>query len=137
MENKEVYTIWQGAYSDKDVIAVAYDKKIAKAYAKLHDGYVDTAPIITDENYIQRADAMIVQNEVSYEVYANRKGWQRTGYSTTVIEEKDRKEDEIARSFRTDYMYITLYFYGEYTTEQLLKMANDKLMKILAEEQGL
>lgn len=43
-------------YSDKEVIGVAYNEEIAKAYAKLHYGYVETADIITDRNYITKAN---------------------------------------------------------------------------------
>ena len=131
----EVYTIWVGEYSDRDVIGIAYDKEIAKAYAKLHCGSVDTTPIITDTNFITRANAMI--REWTFYV--------RNGQISTTrkrfVEPKDRKEEVeeinmtwLRRKDGKPSIEHRVRVYEVEDEERARKIASDKLMKFKFEK---
>lgn len=131
----EVYTIWVGEYSDREVIGIAYDKEIAEAYAKLHRGYVDTTPIITDTNFITRANAMI--REWTFDV--------RYGQIETIrkrfVEPKDRKEEVeeinmtwLRRKDGKPSIEHRVRVYEVEDEERARKIASDKLMKFKFEK---
>ena len=137
MENN-AYTIWKGEYSDADVIGVAFDEQIAKAYAKIHDGYVETAPLITDRNFITRANNMIEEHVIIYSVQKDYSKWERKAIYTSQIEPKDKEEHEyiILNNYDKCY-YIKFFIYGRHTLNELEKIGFDKIMKYMAEQRGL
>lgn len=119
----EIYTIWQGEYSDADVIGVAYDKEIADAYAKLKGGYVKTVPIITDRNFITRANNMIICHKYRFE-----------DLDLDFIREDTIEPTEELKDVEPCWSFVDVYVYGETDKTKSRKIAQDKVMKYLAEK---
>lgn len=128
-----MYTIWVGEYSDADVIGVAEDRRIADAFAKVHHGHVEEAPLITDENFIVRAEEMRLKTVVCYQI-AGDLSWSRSHYiSEKWVEPSEDKEYEEIGNTCDKYYYVRFYLDGDYDE----KKANDKFIKYLAEKRGL
>lgn len=123
----KVFTIWQGEYSDKEVIGVAYNEEIAKAYAKLHYGYVETADIITDRNYITKANNMVKM----YEFFFDMRDLKLASKEIKYVQEK--REVPICDRGYSHYK-VTVF---ENDEKKALKIAKDKLMKYIAERLNL
>lgn len=128
-----MFTIWVGEYSDADVIGVAENEEIARAFAKLHHGYVEETPLITDKNFITRAEEMRLKTVVCYQIAGNLSWWRLHYTSEKWIEPSEEREYDETGSNRDEFYYVKFYFDGEYNE----KKSNDKLMKYLAEKKGL
>ena len=119
----EIYTIWEGEYSDADVIGVAYDKEIADAFAKVHHGYVKSVPIITDKTLITRANNMIFHKRYKY--INNELQYFYEDYVET---------DDLTAKVTEGYSCLMVDVYNEKDEIFSRKIASDTLMKYLAEK---
>ena len=122
-----MFLIWVGEYSGKDVIAISEDKKIAEAYAKLHNGYVTEAPVISDKNYIQRANEMLCEWKFGFSLDDSGIRLHTTSYK--YVEPSEKKDIE-------EGMFTWIYVYDE-DKDKALKIAWDRAYKIQAERLGL
>ena len=133
---KTAYIIEVGEYSDREVIAICFDEKMAKSYAKLHDGHVNCVPVIDDENYITRADSMVRQYMFSYFMVKSSIDFQEM--SSTYVEPTDenyqKRTGNVSCRLAHPYTYIYVYVDDE---EKAKKIARDIIAKIIAEGEYL
>ena len=137
MKQKTMYAIITGEYSDWDLIGVAKDEELAEAYAKLHNGYVLEAPIITDESYKERAKNMV---DV-IRVLIRRSGWSTDfGYASDPKKEEKNVAEYLCEKpiLVQGYKFSTKKEYEVYVQtndkEKARKIALDKVNKMIAEE---
>ena len=64
----KAYAVFQGEYSDWDLIGITLDREIADAMAKLHNGYVLEDEVTTDKELITKADNLLYHYRVSVNV---------------------------------------------------------------------
>ena len=122
---EEIYTIWKGEYSDATVIGVAYDTEIADAFAKVHKGYVMTAPIITDRTFITRANNMAFRKRYYFE---------NIDIGLVHSYDEDVETDDTTARVEKGYTGLWVDVYNETDEIKAYKIASDTLMKYLSEK---
>ena len=135
----EGYIIEVGEYSDRQTIAICFDEKIAKSYAKLHNGYIETVPVISDENYITRADKMIKEYSIDYYQNAHGKYCESRYISERYIESDNyeyQNRDNNVFIYKISDMYYDIRVFVD-DKERARKIAHDTMAKLIAEKEGL
>ena len=125
----EIYLIWQD--TDKAVIGATFNEKLAYGFAKAHDGYVFSAPVITDECYnedmirewvFQIENGIIVCTDKEY------------------VDPQDR-QDEVKESVKWATGKATVCYgvrvYDVEDEKTAMKMAFDKLARFKAENKRI
>ena len=139
-----MYLIRENKGADQYPIAVCEDLEIAKAYAKIKDGFYREIPFITDKSYIQRAKDMIT--EFLYVFSINNdidNGEIRLAfYRAKKVEPNEKKEDIYDDTAANIYIYREIEEGIDWKEEDAIyqetkRIAWKRVMEIKAKQLGL
>lgn len=139
--SKKMYVIIEGEYSDAHPIGVAEDEKIAEAFAKLHDSYVDEVDFIDDATVVTEAKKYVK----CYPFWLRRtKKWEFAGRCDAQLRLKNLVKSNVEFLLLPrdswDKPEVTdngkLFVYND-DLKKAQKIADDYVAKMNAEEQGL
>ena len=125
----EIYLIWQD--TDKAVIGATFNEKLAYGFAKAHDGYVFTSPVITDESFID--DTMI--REWFFRIEDGQVVYK--GKAFTDPQDKTYDVEECIQYKKSHPVFYCVWVYGIEDEEEAEKIAFDKLAKFKAENKRI
>lgn len=122
-----IYVLTSGQYSDYHIECCTTHQEYAKAYAKLHDCYIEEFEDVNQKSVIQKADAMLPYFFIRINPKGNPEGDKEIRY----VEADRINKLQIKGAIITDNSYIIDVLGDDY--DKALKTALDARAKSFAE----